>query len=116
MGALLAQPDRPVMALAGDFGFQFTLQELAGAVEAQLNLPIVIWNNEALGQIRDDMLGAGIPPTGVAGHNPDFVALARAYGAHGERVRGPAQLTEALRTALHRRIPTVLEAVESDFR
>jgi thiamine pyrophosphate-dependent acetolactate synthase large subunit-like protein len=116
IGALAAQPDRPVVALAGDFGFQFTLQELAGAVEARLNLPIVIWNNEALGQIRDDMVAAGIPPTGVAGHNPDFPALARAYGAHGERVRGPADLTAALRTALQRRNPTVLEVVEADFR
>jgi thiamine pyrophosphate-dependent acetolactate synthase large subunit-like protein len=116
IGALVAQPDRPVVALAGDFGFQFTLQELAGAVELQLNLPIVIWNNQALGQIRDDMVAAGIPPTGVAGHNPDFPALARAYGAHGERIRTPAALTEALRQALRRRIPTLLEVVEADFK
>jgi thiamine pyrophosphate-dependent acetolactate synthase large subunit-like protein len=105
-----------VVALAGDFGIQFTSQELATAVELQVSLPIVIWNNSALGQIRDDMLAAGIPPTGVVGHNPDFVALARAYGARGERVGGPAELTEAIRSALRRRGPTVLEAIEADFR
>jgi 5-guanidino-2-oxopentanoate decarboxylase len=116
IGALVAEPSRPVVALAGDFGFQFTLQELASAVELQLSLPIVIWNNNALGQIRDDMVAAGIPPTGVAGHNPDFPALARAYGAHGERVHGAAELSEAIRAALRRRSPTVLEAVEADFR
>jgi 5-guanidino-2-oxopentanoate decarboxylase len=115
IGALIGAPARPVLALAGDFGIQFTSQELATAVELQVSLPIVIWNNSALGQIRDDMLAAGIPPTGVVGHNPDFVALARAYGAHGERVRGPAELTEAIRSALHRRGPTVLEAIEADF-
>jgi 5-guanidino-2-oxopentanoate decarboxylase len=116
IGALVAAPGKPVLALAGDFGIQFTSQELATAVELQLSLPVVIWNNSALGQIRDDMLAAGIPPTGVAGHNPDFVALARAYGAHGERVRGPAELTAAIRSALRRPGPTVLEAIEADFR
>jgi 5-guanidino-2-oxopentanoate decarboxylase len=116
IGALVAQPRRTVVALAGDFGFQFTSQELATAVELQLSLPIVIWNNSALGQIRDDMIAAGIPPTGVVGHNPDFLALARAYGAHAERPRGPAELTTAIQSARLRRGPTVLEAVEADFR
>jgi len=105
-----------VLALAGDFGFQFTSQELATAVELQLNLPIVIWNNSALGQIRDDMIASRIPPIGVVGHNPDFLALARAYGAHAQRARGPEELTTAIRTALQRTGPTVLEAVEADFR
>jgi 5-guanidino-2-oxopentanoate decarboxylase len=116
IGALVAQPGRTVVALAGDFGFQFTSQELATAVELQMSLPIVIWNNSALGQIRDDMIAAGIPPTGVVGHNPDFLALARAYGAHAERPRGPAELTTAIQSARLRRGPTVLEAVEADFR
>jgi len=116
IGALVAEPRRPVLALAGDFGFQFTSQELATAVELQLSLPIVIWNNSALGQIRDDMVAARIPPTGVIGHNPDFLALARAYGAHAERALGPESLTAAIRSALRRRGPTVLEAVEADFR
>jgi thiamine pyrophosphate-dependent acetolactate synthase large subunit-like protein len=116
IGALVADPGRPALALAGDFGFQFTSQELATAVELQLSLPIVIWNNSALGQIRDDMVAAGIPPTGVVGHNPDFLALARAYGAHAERARGPDELTAGIRAALQRRGPTVLEAVEADFR
>jgi len=112
---LIAEPNRPALALAGDFGFQFTSQELATAVELQLSLPIAIWNNSALGQIRDDMVAAHIPPTGVIGHNPDFLALARAYGAHAERARGPEQLTAAIRSALQRRGPTLVEAVESDF-
>jgi 5-guanidino-2-oxopentanoate decarboxylase len=116
IGALVAEPKRPVLALAGDFGFQFTSQELATAVELQLNLPIVLWNNSALGQIRDDMIASRIPPTAVVGHNPDFLALARAYGAHAERARGPEELTRAIRNALQRKGPTLLEAVEADFR
>lgn len=116
IGALVAEPSRTVLALAGDFGFHFTSQELATAVELKLSLPIVLWNNSALGQIRDDMIAAGIPPTGVVGHNPDFLALARAYGAHAERPRGPAELTAAIQSARLRRSPTVLEAAEADFR
>jgi 5-guanidino-2-oxopentanoate decarboxylase len=115
IGALVAEPGRTVVALAGDFGFQFTSQELATAVELKLSLPIIIWNNSALGQIRDDMIAAGIPPTGVVGHNPDFLALARAYGTHAERPRGPAELTAAIQSARLRRGPTVLEALEADF-
>ena len=115
MGARVAQPDRAILALAGDFGFQFTSQELATAVELELSLPVVVWNNQALGQIRDDMHSAGIPPTGVIGRNPDFVALGRAYGAHALRARGPEELTEAIHKAFQQRVPTLIEAAESDF-
>ncbi len=115
IGALAANPRRPVLALAGDFGFQFTSQELATAVELGLSLPIVLWNNHALGQIRDDMRHAGIALTGVIARNPDFQALARAYGAHALRSRGPEQLTAAIREAFERPTPTLLEACDEDF-
>jgi thiamine pyrophosphate-dependent acetolactate synthase large subunit-like protein len=115
MGAKLACPKRAVIALAGDYGLQFTLQELMTAVELELSLPVVVWNNNALGQIRDDMRAAGIPPVGVMARNPDFVALARACGAEGVRAGGPAELTEALHAALGRQGPTLVEAVDSDF-
>lgn len=115
LGAKIAQPERPVVALAGDFGLQFTLQELMTAVEWELSLPVVVWNNEALGQIRDDMQAAGIPPVGVIARNPDFVALARAFGAEGVRAAGQAELTRALRQALERQGPTLIEALETDF-
>jgi thiamine pyrophosphate-dependent acetolactate synthase large subunit-like protein len=85
------------------------------AVEANLSLPIVVWNNSALGQIRDDMVAAGIPQLGVIARNPDFVALAQACGAEGYRVRDPAALTEAVRTAMAYAGPTLIEAVASDF-
>jgi acetolactate synthase-1/2/3 large subunit/5-guanidino-2-oxopentanoate decarboxylase len=104
-----------VVALAGDFGVQFTLGELMTAVELQLPLPIVVWNNEALAQIRDDMLAAGIEPVGVTGLNPDFQAFAAACGAQGLRVRGPDALTRAVRGALEARGPTLLEARTTDF-
>ncbi|HTX05199.1 MAG TPA: 5-guanidino-2-oxopentanoate decarboxylase [Steroidobacteraceae bacterium] len=115
LGAKIAQPERAVVALAGDFGLQFTLQDLMTAVELELTLPVVVWNNEALGQIRDDMRAAGIPPVGVVARNPDFLALARAFGAEGVRAAGPGPLTETIHRALSRKGPTLIEAVEADF-
>ncbi len=115
LGAKIAGPSRAVIALAGDFGVQFTSSELMTAVEAGLSLPIVVWNNAALGQIRDDMVAAGIPALGVIARNPDFVALAHACGAEAYRVRDPAALTEAVTTALSEAGPTLIEVTASCF-
>jgi 5-guanidino-2-oxopentanoate decarboxylase len=94
---------------------QFTLQELSTAVELGLALPLVVWNNNALAQIRDDMQAAGIAPLGVTARNPDFVALANACGAAAVRVRGPAALSDGIRRALAARVPTLLEVPDTDF-
>jgi len=115
LGAKISSPARAVIALAGDFGLQFTLSELMTAVEAGISLPIVVWNNSALGQIRDDMVAAGIPQLGVIARNPDFVALAQACGAQAYRVHDAGALSEAIRTALHHAGPTLIEAVASSF-
>jgi 5-guanidino-2-oxopentanoate decarboxylase len=115
IGAKISSPARPVAALAGDFGLQFTLGELMTAVEANLSLPVIVWNNSALGQIRDDMIGAGIPPTDVVARNPDFVALARACGAGAVRASDAAHLTEAVRGALDAARPTLIEVPAADF-
>ena len=116
IGARIAQPQRPIVALAGDFGTQFTLQEIMTAVELELTLPLIVWNNGALGQIRDDMRAAGIAPIGVVARNPDFVALAHACGAAGARVQDGAALAAALRGALVRPGPTLLELDAAHFR
>ena len=115
LGAKIACPARAVLALAGDFGVQFTLQELMTAVEENLSLPIVVWNNGALGQIRDDMQASGIALTGVIARNPDFVALARACGAAACRAGNPGALVDAIRDALIRTGPTLIEIPAGDF-
>jgi thiamine pyrophosphate-dependent acetolactate synthase large subunit-like protein len=114
-GAKIAQPQRAVLALAGYFGLQFTLNELMTAVEAAVPLPIVVWNNGALGQIRDDMIAAGIPPVGVVGRNPDFVALAGSFGARAARIRRCEELTAAVRAALEAPVPTLIEIDAAEF-
>jgi 5-guanidino-2-oxopentanoate decarboxylase len=116
LGAAIAQPQRPIVALAGDFGVQFTMAELTTAAELDVTLPLVVWNNGALGQIRDDMRAAGIAPIGVVARNPDFVALAAACGASAARVSDSTQLEQALREALRRPGPTLLEISAPEFR
>jgi 5-guanidino-2-oxopentanoate decarboxylase len=92
IGAKLGAPDRPGLVLVGDGGFLYTAQELATATE-ELDSPLVVllWNNDALGQIRDDMQALDIEPIGVLPRNPDFVGLARAFGC---QVRQPGSLDE----------------------
>lgn len=111
IGAKLALPDRPVVAIAGDGAFLFTGAELATAVQERLTLPIVVVNNRAYGMIKmqqEDRYGAG---AGVAVDlvAPDFVALARAFGARGELASTPGELAGALERALAADGPTVVE-------
>jgi 5-guanidino-2-oxopentanoate decarboxylase len=115
LGGKLAMRERAVAALIGDFGLQFTLPDLATAAELGLALPVIVWNNAALGQIRDDMIATGIPPTGVVAQNPDFVALARACGAQAARVASAAALTGAIQTALAASGPTLIEVDAARF-
>jgi 5-guanidino-2-oxopentanoate decarboxylase len=78
IGAALANPAAPVLAIVGDAGLQYTMQELTLASELNLNIVILLWNNDALQQICDDMDNAGITRIGVVQKNPDFLALAKA--------------------------------------
>ncbi|WGL17793.1 5-guanidino-2-oxopentanoate decarboxylase [Microbulbifer bruguierae] len=108
IGARLAST-RPVVGLIGDGGIMFTLGELAAAVEQQLPLPILVWNNSGYGEIRDFMDEAAVPQEGVNLHAPDFVALARAFGAEGCRIDKPEQLSAAVAEAFARKGPTLIE-------
>ena len=81
LGARIGAPDRAGVTLVGDAGFLFTVQELATGVDEGISLPIVLWNNDGLGQISDDMIQKDIRPIGVSPRNPDYLALAKAFGA-----------------------------------
>lgn len=109
IGAKLALPDRPVIVLAGDGGFMFTVQELITAAELGLSLPIIIWENGGLLQIKDDMNLRNIPPVGVEGINPDFVALAKSMGCYGLKPDSMEAFTTAVTEALTADRPTVIE-------
>jgi 5-guanidino-2-oxopentanoate decarboxylase len=109
IGAKLAAPERPVIALVGDGGLLFTVGELATAAELGIPLPVVVPNNRGYGEIRDQMREAGIDPVGVDLKVPDLPLLGRAFGGEGVRVEGRAALAAALREALERPGPTVIE-------
>ena len=105
----MASVQTPVAALAGDYGLQYTINELGTAVEHKLALPILVWNNNALGQIRDDMVHKGIQPNAVTLRNPDFQALAKAYGARAEKPASLGALAKAIAAALKADGPTLIE-------
>ncbi len=109
IGAKLGAPDRAVMAVAGDAGFLFTVQELGTAVECGLPLPILLWNNDALGQIADDMVRRHIPEIGVKPRNPDYLALARSFGCLAVAPSSLAAFKSALSSALGADRPTLIE-------
>ena len=109
IGAKLAAPDRPVVVLIGDGGLQFTIGELASAVEAQVPLIVLLWNNEGYGEIKNYMLERQITPIGVDIFTPDFLTIARGFGCEAIRPDGFPALTAALQQAAVRRGPTVIE-------
>ncbi|MFJ8475985.1 5-guanidino-2-oxopentanoate decarboxylase [Kitasatospora sp. NPDC094011] len=116
IGARTARPDTPVVALCGDGGLQFTLNELATAVELRLPLPVVVVDNGGYGEIRAQMSGRGFRPLAVDVPGPDPVALARAFGAAGVHAASPAAAARAVAAALRADGPTVVAIRESDCR
>ena len=110
LGAKVAQPDKAVVAVSGDGGFLFNSQELATAVQYGINVVVVVFNDNAYGNVlRDQVNRFEGRIYGAALHNPDFVKLAEAYGARGVRAEGAGQLDSALKEALATDAPTLIE-------
>ncbi|HZD73122.1 MAG TPA: thiamine pyrophosphate-binding protein [Actinomycetota bacterium] len=110
IAAKLAHPDRTVVAFAGDGCFLMTGQELATAVQHGLAIVVIVVNNRMYGTIR--MHQELAHPGRVVGtdlRNPDFAALARAFGAHGEVVTDTAGFPEAFERAVAAAGPALLE-------
>ena len=114
IGAKLAVPDKTVIALVGDGGFMFTVNELATAVEEGLSIPIIIWHNHSYAMIRDGMVKRGIPEIGVNPRAPDFIKLADAFGCPGVSVDSEAGFRQALQTAMAHAGPSLIVAMEND--
>ncbi|SAL65391.1 glyoxylate carboligase [Caballeronia arvi] len=115
IGAKLAARERPVVCLIGDGGLQFTLPELASAVEARVPVIVLLWNNFGYGEIRKYMDQRDISPVGVDIYTPDFMALASAFGCEATRADDPSTLDAELRRAVSREVPTVIEIREADW-
>jgi acetolactate synthase I/II/III large subunit len=110
IAAKAVHPDRTVVCLAGDGDFLMTGQELATAVQEELDIVVLVVNNGMYGTIR--MHQERHYPGRVIGtdlRNPDFVALARAYGAHGALVERSEEVGAALDEALGAGRPALVE-------
>ncbi|MBV9345276.1 MAG: 5-guanidino-2-oxopentanoate decarboxylase [Gammaproteobacteria bacterium] len=109
VGAKIGAGSRAVVAVAGDGGLMFTINELATAVEEGLALPVVVWNNDALKEIVDQMDKRQIPRIGVEPRSPDFVKVAEGLGCHGVRAASHEHLAGSIREALGADRPTLIE-------
>ncbi|WP_191485302.1 5-guanidino-2-oxopentanoate decarboxylase [Pseudomonas sp. FEN] len=99
----------PVVCLIGDGGLQFTLAELASAVEARIPVIVLLWNNQGYEEIKKYMVNRAITPVGVDIYTPDFIGVARALGCVAEAVASVDTLREALVAAADRQGPTLIE-------
>lgn len=110
LGAKVAKPDVPVVSIAGDGGFMFTVQSLATAVQHRIGLVTILFNNNAYGNVRTMQIrdyGERVIATDLV--NPDFVKLAEAFGANGYLAQNPDQLRVAMRKGFASDLPTLIE-------
>jgi len=101
LGAKVANPGKPVVAITGDGGFMFGVQELATAVQFNIGVVTLVFNNNAYGNVRRDQRqrfdGRVVAADLV---NPDFVKLAESFGVPAARVTSPDHFRPALERAL----------------
>ncbi|MGH8448878.1 thiamine pyrophosphate-dependent enzyme, partial [Pseudomonas sp.] len=110
IGAWLGRGDgQPVVCLIGDGGLQFSLPELASAVEARTPVIVLLWNNQGYEEIKKYMVNRAIEPVGVDIYTPDFIGVAKALGCAAKSVHGIEPLRAALRAATDRQGPTLIE-------
>ena len=110
LGAKVARPDKAVVAISGDGGFMYNVQEMATAVQQKINAVVIVFNDSAFGNVlrdqRDRFQGRVY---GSELHNPDFMMLAKAFGMRGARAATAEELEAQLREALDADAPTLIE-------
>ena len=116
LGAKLSMPHRPVVSIIGDGGLQFSIAELATAVELKLSVTIIIWNNQGYGEIKKYMRDRNIPKIGVDIYTPDFIKIAIGFGCKAFRVNSYNDLEYRLNSAMNTNGPTVIEINETSIQ
>ena len=111
IGAQLAYPGRQVISMSGDGGLSMLLGELLTVAMHQLPVKIITFNNSALGMVKLEMLVDGLPDYQTDNGGFDYAAIAHAAGLHSIRVEQPADLHDALRDALARPGPALVDLV-----
>lgn len=112
MGAKLGTPQRQVIAIVGDGGFQMTLQELGTIMQNNIGVKIIILNNHFLGMVRQwQELFNDRRYSFTNIDSPDFVALAKAYNIDAQKISDRKNLKEGLTTMLDTKGPYLLEII-----
>ena len=109
IGAKVGVPDRPVICIVGDGGFMYASGELSTAVKYGINVVAVVFNDGAYGNVARDLdqdFGGSYEADFV---NPDFIAMAKAYGGEGFLATSPEELTTAIRSAIDVDAPSIVE-------
>ena len=110
MGAKVGMPDRKVLAVSGDGGFMFNVQELAAAAQHGIDVVLVVFNDGAFGNVKrlQQTMYDG-RELAVDLKNPDFMKLAEAFGVQGFRVKSPAELERAINEGFSTPGPALIE-------
>ncbi len=110
IGAKIGNPDRQVVAICGDGGFMYGIPDLATAVQEGVGLVVLVFNNSSFGaSLSDQQTRFKGRVYGTELQNPNFARLAESFGATGIALSGPGELRDALRGALRRNGPVVIE-------
>jgi acetolactate synthase-1/2/3 large subunit len=110
LGVQHARPDVPVVSISGDGGFLYTSNELATAMRHRIPLVAIVFADGAFGNVRriqQERYGNRVIASDL--HNPDFVKYAESFGAAAERATTPDALSAALKRAIARREPSLIE-------
>ena len=110
LGAKVAHPDKPVVALAGDGGFMFNVQELATAAQYNIGLTVIVFNNGKFGNVRrhqEEWYNGRF--IGSKLQNPQFAKMAETFGVAGYTANSPETLQVALKRAIAEGAPALIE-------
>ncbi len=110
LGAKVANPDTPVISVNGDGGFMFNVQELATAVQHEIGVVALVFNDHAFGNVKTmqrDLFDGRVMASDL--HNPNFVQLAKIFGAQGLTANTPEELRGAIRKGFATKGPTIIE-------
>ncbi|MEE2746495.1 MAG: thiamine pyrophosphate-dependent enzyme [Pseudomonadota bacterium] len=116
LGAQVANPSKKVVAVSGDGGFMFNLQELSTAVKYNINVVTIVMNDGAFGNVkRNQKEDYGGRMIGVELENPDFMKLADSFGVMGQRVDSPEGLKKALNNSFKEDGPCLIEVTVGEM-
>lgn len=109
IGCQIAEPNKQVVALVGDGGFHMTMGDFATAMKYELPIVVVIYNNFAYHFIELEQMKEGVAQCYTHLANPDYAALAKAFGAEGFTITEPEQLEGTIKQALSCKKPCIVD-------